>query len=72
MASTSASRFLLSALLMDSLMMRLASSSALEISFSATFRRHWMPTGKPMASATTAVITQAMIVCIKVKCTSLS
>ena len=38
-ASTSASRFLDSAALMDSLMIRLASSSALEISRSATFLR---------------------------------
>ena len=52
LASTSASRFLLSALLMDSLMMRFASSSALPISFSATFFRYWLPRTKNTTAAT--------------------
>ena len=65
LASTSASRFLLSALLMDSLMIRLASSSALLISFSAVRLRSWMPIKMPMTSATTAAITQVITACIK-------
>lgn len=61
MASTRASRFLLSALLMASLRMRLASSSALMISFSATFLRYRMPAGIPITSATTNAITPVKI-----------
>ncbi|SBV91841.1 hypothetical protein KL86CLO1_10172 [uncultured Eubacteriales bacterium] len=77
LASTSASRFLLSALLMASLMMRLASSSALAISFSAVRLRIWTPMGTPMTitptkSATAPTNTVIQIGNMGIRYTSLS